>query len=93
MGLEYIASVLCDKCGITKTTAKVVVTMLKPRPEMHLKLPEAWVISSKPESGELLITCPRCPPVLVSIPPSAVVEDPATDPTMLQPPPLPKRLT
>jgi hypothetical protein len=88
MGLEFPASASCDKCS-RKTTFKVVVTKLH-RTEMHLKMPDGWIASSKPESGELLLTCPSCKPVLVSIPPipideSDLVGDPATDPTLLGP--------
>ena len=89
--LNFPASVVCDRCGVAKTTVKIEVSKLKPQPEMHLKLPAGWVVSSRPDSMDLLITCPHCPPVLVSIPPSAVIEDPATDPTM-RPPPLPKKI-
>lgn len=95
MPLDYPATAVCDRCG-RKTSARVVVTRLKPHPEMHLKLPNGWGVSSMPESEELLITCFSCPPVLVSIPPIAVtdaeiISDPATDPTM-RPPPLPKKI-
>lgn len=99
MGLNYSATVTCDKCGVKKTTAKMTVTKLKPTAEMHLNLPEGWGVTSLMESGDMFINCPTCPPTLVSIPPvpSSVViadnddvhEDPTTDPT-LRPPPLPK---
>lgn len=93
MGLNFPATVTCDKCGVRKTSVKLEITELKPHVAMHLKMPDGWIVSSKPESGELLITCPKCPPVLVSIPPIPVsdseIMDPATDPT-LRPPPLPK---
>jgi len=92
MGLNFPASVVCDKCGVKKTAIRMVVDKLKPQLEMHVKLPEGWHVSSMPESGDLLITCPNCPPTLVSIMPirpEDIVEDPATDPT-LKPPPLPK---
>lgn len=95
MSVSFPASVTCDRCGVTTTTIRVAVTKLKPQSEMHLKMPAGWCATSLPESGELFITCPTCPPTLVSIPPVPivneidVVDDPATDPT-LRPPPLPK---
>lgn len=93
MGLSFPATCACDRCG-KRSAVRLEVTGLKPQPAMHLQLPDGWAVSSKPESGELLITCPACPAVLVSIPPPVVVTeaevmDPATDPT-LRPPPLPK---
>lgn len=91
MGLNFPATITCDKCG-SPAAVDLEVTSLKPQVAMHLKLPDGWVASSKPESAELLTTCPNCPPVLVSVPPAAVSEtfmDPTTDPT-LRPPPLPK---
>jgi hypothetical protein len=88
VGLDFPASVVCDKCGQHKTVLKLALTKLKPQTEMHLKLPPGWAVTSLPESGDLYITCPSCPPTLVSIPP-VQPEDPATDPTM-RPPPLPK---
>jgi hypothetical protein len=92
VGVDFPASVTCDKCGVKKSSVKVVVTKLKPQVEMHFKMPNGWNIVSLPESGEMLTTCPSCPPTLVSIPPvnpADVGEDPTTDPT-LRPPPLPK---
>ena len=83
MGLAFPANVECDKCG-EKATAGVALAKLNPHPEMYLRLPEGWAVSSRPESGELLITCPSCPPTLVTVLPPAP-EDPATDPT--EPPP------
>jgi hypothetical protein len=93
MGIEFPASVKCDKCP-KRTTFRVVITKLKPHVDMHLKMTDGWSASSLPESGELLVTCPDCNPMLVSMmpPPLAqpeeiseveVVGDPATDPTML----------
>jgi hypothetical protein len=97
MSLDFPASVSCDKCGV-RTSAKLVVDKLKPNVEMHLRLPAGWTVSSMPESGDLFTSCPKCPPVLVTIPPSELVpvssDDDhagpiATGPT-LKPPPLPK---
>jgi len=82
MGLALPASVECDKCG-EKATMSVALAKLKPHPEMYLRLPAGWAVSSRPESGELLITCPNCPPTLVTVQPPP--NDPATVPT--EPPP------
>jgi len=98
MGLEFPTSASCDKCP-RRTTFKLVVAKLRPQVEMHVKMPPGWLVSSLPESGDLLITCPSCKPALVSLLPAApvapdteeIVElqdvldigDPATDPTML----------
>jgi hypothetical protein len=96
MGIEFPVSVECDKCS-KRTTFRVVITKLKPNAEMHLKMVHGWLATSLPESGELLVTCPDCNPMLVSIAPPPlspssladleevveVVGDPATDPTML----------
>ncbi len=68
MPLDFLSTATCDRCS-HKTHARIVVTKLKPHPEMHLSLPAGWQVSSMPESEELLITCPKCPPTLVSIPP------------------------
>jgi hypothetical protein len=89
MPLEFPATATCEKCS-RKTIFKIVVTKLHPHTDMHLRMPGGWAASSKPESGELLITCPTCSPVLISIPPipideSDLVGDPATDPTLLAP--------
>ena len=84
MGLAFPASVECDKCG-EKAVVRVALTKLKPQPDMHLKLPEGWVVSTLLESGELLITCPDCPPTLVTARPPPD-ENPASDPTMGPPP-------
>jgi hypothetical protein len=51
---------------------------------MYLRLPEGWMVSSRPESGEFLVTCPACPPTLVTMAPPPP-EDPTSDPTI--PPP------
>jgi hypothetical protein len=84
MGLAIPASVECDKCG-EKAVIRVALTKLKPHAEMHLKLPEGWAVSSLHESGELFITCPNCPPTLVTSRP-APADDPASDPTVPPPP-------
>jgi hypothetical protein len=83
MGLALPASVTCDKCG-ERAAGSVALTKLRPHPEMYLRLPEGWMVSSRPESGELLVTCPSCPPTLVTAQPPPP-EDPASDPTI--PPP------
>ncbi len=92
MGIEFPASVKCDKCP-KRTTFRVVITKLKPNVEQHFKMTQGWTTTTLPESGEMLVTCPDCNPMLVSMmpPPSAqaeelgeldIVGDPATDPTM-----------
>jgi hypothetical protein len=91
MGLNFTATVTCDKCGVQKAAIKIAITKLKPQVDMHLRLPEGWAVSSLPESGELLITCPTCPPTLVTVPPVAIEADPATDPTIPPPPSMPSR--
>lgn len=83
MGLDFSAGVACDKCG-KKAVIRVALTKLRPQPEMHLRLPEGWTVSSLLDSGDLHITCPECPPILVTVPPPDVT-DIATDPTL--PPP------
>lgn len=101
MSLDFPASVSCNKCG-ARTSAKLVVDKLKPQVEMHLKLPAGWGVSSMPESGDILTTCPKCPPTLLSVPPTEVRDSDvveirddhdsgtvATGPT-LKPPPIPK---
>jgi hypothetical protein len=85
MGLDLPASVTCDKCGVQRAAINIVLTKLRPQPEMHLRLPAGWTVSSLAESGELLITCPSCPSTLVTVPPVPIDEDPATGPT--EPPP------
>jgi hypothetical protein len=85
MGLAIPASVECDKCG-EKAVIRVALTKLKPHAEMHLVLPEGWAVSSLPESGELFITCPNCPPTLVTARP-VPAGDPASAPTILPAPP------
>jgi hypothetical protein len=86
MGLDFPVTVVCDKCGAQTTTIRVAITKLKPQAEMHVRLPDGWAASSLPESGELLITCPSCPPTLVTVPPVATTPDPAMDPTVPPPP-------
>ena len=86
MGLEFPVSATCDKCS-RKTVFKMTIAKLQPNAAMYVKMPNGWTVSSKPESGDVLITCPSCAPVLVSIPPVAIdeadlVSDPATNPTM-----------
>ena len=91
MGIEFPSSVKCDKCP-ARTTFRVVITKLKPNVEMHVKMTQGWTSTSLPDSGEMLVTCPDCNPMLVSMMPPPlsqeisevdVVGDPATDPTML----------
>jgi len=87
LGIEFPASAVCDKCG-RKTICKIVVDRLRPQTALSCKMPAAWLASSMPESGDLLVTCPSCKPVLVSIPPipvddDEIIADPATDPTLL----------
>ncbi len=84
MGLDLAASGTCDKCG-KKAAIEIALTKLKPHPDMHVRLPEGWAVSSRPESGELLITCPACPPSLVTVPPLSAEESLAMGPTI--PPP------
>src|SRR5271165_1352573 len=55
MGLALPASVVCDKCG-ERAAGGVALTKLRPHPEMYLRLPEGWAVSSRPESEELLVT-------------------------------------
>jgi hypothetical protein len=85
MGLDLVATGTCDKCG-KKATIEIALTKLKPHAEMHLRLPEGWSVSSRPESGELLITCPTCPPTLVTVPPLSAEESLAMGPTIPPPP-------
>jgi hypothetical protein len=83
MGLDFAATGSCDKYG-GRAVIRLAVTKLKPHAETHLRLPEGWSVSSLPESGELLITCPNCPPTLVTEPPPPE-GDPTSDPAI--PPP------
>ena len=94
MGVDFPANAVCDKCK-RKTIFRLVIDKMKPNVEIHLKMPDGWMAATRPESGELFITCPSCVPVLVSIPPAPpspeelqpeeveLIGDPATDPTML----------
>jgi DNA-directed RNA polymerase subunit RPC12/RpoP len=88
VGVDLSAGVACDKCG-KKAILRVALTKLRPQIEMHLKLPPGWAASSLEDSGDLYITCPTCPPMLVTVPPPALSswDDVATDPTMPPPPP------
>lgn len=59
MGLYFPAHVACDYCHETDAAA-LVLTRLQPAVAMYMKLPEGWTSSTKPESGELHILCPKC---------------------------------
>jgi len=73
VGVDLSAGVACDKCG-KKAILRVALTKLRPQIEMHLKLPAGWEASSLEDSGDLYITCPTCPPLLVTVPPPSVAE-------------------
>ncbi|HEY1696086.1 MAG TPA: hypothetical protein VGG39_28160 [Polyangiaceae bacterium] len=84
MPLDFAADAACDICG-ARASLRMAVTKLRPQPEMHLALPQGWAVASLEDSGDLHITCPTCPPILVTVPPPEV-GDPSTDPTLRPPP-------
>ena len=67
--IAFTVMLACDRCG-KKAVGRAVVTELRPHVVMHIEPMPGWKLGSKP-SGEVLVACPKCPPVLVSVPPSA----------------------
>jgi len=68
--IAFTVMLACDRCG-KKAVGRAVVTELRPHVVMHIEPMPGWKLGSKP-SGEVLVACPKCPPVLVSQPPPAL---------------------
>lgn len=65
--IAFSVTLTCDRCG-KKSVGRGVLTEVVPAARMHVEPLPGWKLGSKP-SGELLVACPSCPPVLVSVAP------------------------